>query len=100
MSIVPRGFRALPAKVRKAVDAYFHREELENRASRDGDEDQEMSTDTEVAVMVRQLQVDDPVASASLQGAVCDMLAPATAPRPQEEEYYYDSDNSVLNLDD
>ena len=32
-SIVPRGFRALPANVREGVDAYFHREELENRAS-------------------------------------------------------------------
>ena len=52
-SIVPRGFRALPADVQEAVDAYFHREELENRADRDGDEDQEMSTDTEVAVTVR-----------------------------------------------
>ena len=33
VSIVPRGFRALPTDVREAVDAYFHREELENRAS-------------------------------------------------------------------
>ena len=32
-SIVPRVFRALPADVREEVDAYFHREELENRAS-------------------------------------------------------------------
>ena len=51
VSIVPRGFRVLPANVREAVDAYFHREELENRASRD--EDEEMSTDTEAAVTVR-----------------------------------------------
>ena len=33
VSIIPRGFSALPADVREAVDAYFHREELENRAS-------------------------------------------------------------------
>ena len=30
-----------------------------------------------------------------------DKLTPATAPRPQEqEEYYYDSDDSVLDLDE
>ena len=69
-------------------------------ASWDGDEDQEMSTDTEVAVTVRRLWVDDPMASASLQGAVHDTLAPATAPWPQEEEYHYDSDDLVLNLDE
>ena len=27
-------------------------------------------------------------------------LAPATAPRPAEEEYYYDSDDSVVDLDE
>ena len=91
----------LPVDIREAVDAYFYREELEDRASEDTDDDQEMSTDTEAAVMVRQLKVNDPVATASLQGAVCDMLMPATDPRPQElEEYYYDSDDSVLNLDE
>ena len=62
-------------------------------------EDQDMSTDTEVAGTVRQLQVGDPVASASLQEAVCDMLVPATAPQPEEQEYYYNSDDLVLNLD-
>ena len=35
------------------MDAYFHREELEDRASEDTGDDQEMSTDTEAAVMVR-----------------------------------------------
>ena len=59
-SIVPRDFRALPTEVWEAVDAYFHREELETRAYQDRDEDQDMSTDTEVAVMVRWLQVNDP----------------------------------------
>ena len=33
VSIVPRGFRVLTTNVREAVDTYFHREELENRAS-------------------------------------------------------------------
>ena len=36
----------------------------------------------------------------SLQGAVCNTLALATAPRPQEQEYYYDLEDSVLNLDE
>ena len=79
-SIIPRNFRVLPADVREVVDTYFHREELENRADQDWDKDQGMSMDTEVAVTVRQLQVDDPTASASLQEAICNMLTPATAP--------------------
>ena len=100
-SIMPRGFRVLPANVREAMDAYFHREELEDEADRDADSDQEMSTDMEAAMMVRRLKVGDPVASASLRGAVCNTLVPATAPRLQEqEEYYYDSDDSVLDLDE
>ena len=37
---------------------------------------------------------------ASLQMAVREALAPATATRPQEEEYQYDSDDSVLDLDE
>ena len=45
--------------------------------------------------------MSDPVATALLQRAVHDTLGPATASRPQElEEFYYDSDNSVLNLDE
>ena len=100
-SIMPRGFRALPADVQEAVDAYFHREELEDEASRDADGDQELSTDTEAATMVRQLKVNDPVAVASLQGAMHDTFALATAPRLQEQDkYYYDSDDSVLDLDE
>ena len=70
----------LPNDVRDAVNAYFHREELEDGANQDQDENQDMSTDTEAAVMVRQLQVDNPTASASLQEAVRHMLALATAP--------------------
>ena len=83
------------------MDAYFHRQELEDRANRDADDDQEMSTETEAAVTVRQLQVSDPMATTSLQRAVHDTLAPATAPRPQDpEEFYYYSDDSVLDLDE
>ena len=56
---------------------------------------------TEVAVTMRRLQVSDPMATASLQRAVHDTLMPATAPRPQDlEEFYYDSDDSVLDLDE
>ena len=40
------------------------------------------------------------MASVSLQGAICDTLMPATAPQPQKEEYYYDLDDSVLDLDE
>ena len=45
------------------------------------------------------LHVGNPVASASLHAAEHETLAPATAPHPEEEEYYYDSDNSVIDLD-
>ena len=43
----------LPNDIWKVVDAYFHREELEDKAGRDMDDDQEMSTDMEAAVTVR-----------------------------------------------
>ena len=59
-----------------------------------------MSTYTEAANTVRCLQLHCLVATASLQMAVHETLAPATAARPQEEEYQYDSDDSVLNLDE
>ena len=52
-SIIPRGFRALPDDIQEVVDAYFHREELEDKAGRDTDDDQEMTTDMEAAVTVR-----------------------------------------------
>ena len=81
-SIIPRGFRALPDDIWEVVDAYFHRQELEDRVNRDADNDQEMSTDTGATVTVRRLQVSDPMATMSLQRAVCDTLMPATAPRP------------------
>ena len=58
-----------------------------------------MSTDTEAANTVRRLQLHFPAATASLQMAVYEALAPATATRPQEE-YHYDSDDSVLDLDE
>ena len=98
-SIVPKDFRALPIDVQEAVDAYFYRKELEDLAEKDPGEDQDMSTDMETAGKVRRLQMGDPAASASLQEAICDMLSPATAPRPQAQEYYYDSDDSILDLD-
>ena len=88
----------LPIDVWEAINAYFHREELEDWAKNDPGEDQDMSTDMEAAGMVRRLQLGDPTASASLQEAVHDMLMPATASRPEEQEYYYDSDDSVLDL--
>ena len=85
----------------EVVDAYFHREELEEKVGRDMDDDQEMSTDTEAAVTMRRLKVSDPMAMVSLQRTVHHMLMPATAPRPQDlEEFYYDSDESVLDLDE
>ena len=78
-SIVPRDFRALPIDVQEAVEVYFHKEELEDWMEKDPGEDQDMSTDTEAAGTVRQLQMGDPAALASLQEAVHDTLTPATA---------------------
>ena len=100
-SIIPRGFRALPPDIQEVVDAFFHREELENRADGGVDDDQEMSTDTKAAVTMRKLRVSDPVATALLQKAMHDTLVPATAPSPQDpEEFYYDLDDSVLDVDE
>ena len=68
----------------------------------DLDEEESMSTNTEATETVRRLQLDSPAAAASLQVAVRKALAPATAARPWEdwEEYYYDSDDLVLNIDE
>ena len=63
------------------------------------DEDQEMSTDTEAALTMSRLCMGDPRALVSLHAAVCEMLMLANAPQPEEQEYYYDSDDSVLELD-
>ena len=97
---MPRNFRVLPADVREVIDQYFHREELERRV--DLDEEESMSTDMEAAKTVRRLQLDSPAAAVSLQAAVHEALTPATATRPWEdwEEYYYDSDDSVLDIDE
>ena len=76
-SIMPRNFHVLPANVREVIDQYFHREELERRV--DLDEEESMSTDIEAAETVRQLQLDNPAATASLQVAVHKVLMPATA---------------------
>ena len=96
-SIVPRNFRVLPNDVREVIDLYFHREGLEAEKSQESDDC--MSTDTEATNTVRRLQLHCPVATALLQMAVCEALMLATAARPQEE-YHYDSDDSVLNLDE
>ena len=58
-----------------------------------------MSTDMEAANTVRRLQLHCLVATALLQMAVHEALTLATATRPQEE-YHYNSDNSVLDLDE
>ena len=97
-SIVPRNFRILPDDVREVVDLYFHREGLDVQMNQESDDC--VSTDTEAANTVRRLQLHCPAATASLQMTVLEALAPATATRPQEEEYQYDSDDSVLNLDE
>ena len=96
-SIVPRNFRMLPADVREVIDMYFHRDELEAAQSQESDDC--MSTDTEAANTVRRLQLHCLAATASLQMAVREALAPATAARP-EQDYYYDSDDSILDLDE
>ena len=97
-SIVPRNFRILPDDVREVLNLYFHREGLDVQENQESDDC--TSTDTEAANTVRRLQLHCPAAMASLQMAVLEALAPATATRPQEEEYQYDSDDSVLDLDE
>ena len=97
-SIMPRNFQVLPADVQEVVDQYFHREELERRANLD--EDEYMSIDIEAAQTVQWLQLHWPTAMALLQVAVHEALALATATRPQEQEYYYNSDDLVLDRDE
>ena len=92
-SIMPRNFRVLPTNVRDFIDQYFHREELERRADLDNEE--YMSTDTEAAQTIQRLQLHCPTATALLQEAVRKALVLAAAARPREQEYYYDSDDSV-----
>ena len=94
-SIIPRNFRILPDDVREVIDLYFHREGLDMQTNQESDDC--MSTDTEAANTVRCLQLHCLAAMVSLQMAVHEALAPATAARPQEEEYQYDS---VLDLDE
>ena len=97
MSIIPRNFRMLPADVREVINMYFHREELEATECQESEDC--MSTNTEAANTVRCLQLHCLAATASLQMAVREALAPATAARPPEQDYYYDPDDSVLDLD-
>ena len=96
-SIIPRNFRILPADVREVIDLYFNREGLELEKNQENDDG--MSTDMEAANTVRCLQLHCLVAMVSLQMAVRKALVPATAARPQEE-YHYNSNNSVLDLDE
>ena len=96
-SIVPRNFRILPADVREVINLYFHKEGLE--AEKNQESDNCMSTNTEATNTVRRLQLHCLAATTSLQMAVREALVPATAARPQEE-YHYDSDDSVLDLDE
>ena len=77
MSIVPRNFRMLPDDVREVVDLYFHREGLDVQENQESDDC--TSTNTEAANTVRNLQLHCPVATVSLQMAVREALAPATA---------------------
>ena len=88
----------LPANVRDVIDQYFHRKELERRV--DLDDEEYMSTDTEAAQTVRRLQLHYPTATALLQEAMRKALVQAAAAQPREQEYYYDSDDSVLDLDE
>ena len=98
MAIVPRNFRILPDNVREVIDNYFQREELE--AEGDQESDDCRSTNTEATNTVRRLELHCLVATALLQMAVHEVLAPATAAHPQEEGYQYNSDASVLDLDE
>ena len=97
-SIMLRNFWVLPTDVRDVIDQYFHREELERKA--DLDEEEYMSTDTEAAQTVWWLQLHCSTATVSLQEAMHEALMPAAATRLQEQEYNYDSDDSVLDLDE
>ena len=97
-SIVPRNFRILPDDVREVIDLYFHREGLEAQENQESSDC--MSTNMEAANTVRRLQLHCPAATALLQMAMREALAPATAAQPPEEEYQYDSDDSVLDLDE
>ena len=97
-SIIPRNLRILPDDVREVIDLYFHREGLEAKENEESDDC--MSTDMEATNTVRRLQLPCPVATASLQMAMHEALAPATAAQLQEEEFHYDSDDSVLDLDE
>ena len=65
----------------------------------DQDRDHKMSINTEASQNVSQLHLNDQGASESLWEAMHDTLAQATAPQPEEEEYYYDSDDLVVDLD-
>ena len=93
-----RDFCQLPVDMQQLINQYFHREELEARVTTE--EEESMSTDTEAAETVRRLNLQCPKSTESLQVAVRKALVLAMAPRPTEEEYYYDSNDSVVDLDE
>ena len=95
---MPRDFHQLPADVQELINQYFHQEELEARVT--AEEEESMSTDTEAAGTVCRLNLQCPESTESLQVAMHEALTPATAPRPAQEEHYYDSDDSVVDLDE
>ena len=76
-SIVPRNFRILPDDVREVIDLYFHREGLDVQTNQESNDC--VSTNTEAANTVRCLKLHCPAATVSLQMAVHEALAPATA---------------------
>ena len=69
----------------------------------DEGEEQYMSTDTEAAEAMYQLSIQCPEATSALQTAIREVLVPAMATQPGEEEdqhkYFYDSNDSVVDLD-
>ena len=73
-SIVPRNFRILPDDVLEVVDLYFHREGLDVQENQESNNC--MSTYTEAANTARHFQLHCPVATALLQMAVHEALAP------------------------
>ena len=64
------------------------------------EEEESMSTDMEAAETVHRLNLQCPESMESLQVAMHQALTLATAPRPAQEEHYYDSDDSVVDLDE
>ena len=92
-------FCSLPQDVQEFIDQYYH---WRDGVSQGKEDDEDMSTDTEAAEAVYQLSMHCSTATSVLQSAIREVLAPATAARPGEEEeppeYFYDSNDSVVDL--